>query len=83
MPLPKDKAWFCSKTYGWGWGLPIKWQGWVTLLLYLGAMTIGAIWLPTKHLWLFILFCVVVSGMFIAICYWKGESPRWRWGKDD
>lgn len=83
MPLPKDKAWFPTKTYGWGWGIPTKWQGWVTLLLYAAAMTFGAIWLPTRHVWWFMVFCVVVSGMLVAICYWKGESPRWRWGKDD
>ncbi len=83
MALPKDKAWFASKTYGWGWGLPLKWQGWVTLLLYVAAMTVGGILLAANHLWWFIVFCVAVSGMLVAICYWKGESPRWRWGEDD
>jgi hypothetical protein len=35
----KNKIWFPSKSYGWGWGLPHVWQGWVALI---GSMTIGA-----------------------------------------
>ncbi|HTS17465.1 MAG TPA: hypothetical protein VMP11_07825 [Verrucomicrobiae bacterium] len=29
---PNDKrVWFRAKRYGWGWGLPCAWQGWVVL----------------------------------------------------
>lgn len=27
------KYWFPAKRFGWGWGLPSAWQGWVVLLL--------------------------------------------------
>ncbi len=83
MSLPKDKAWFSAKRYGWGWGLPMKWPGWVTMVLYLVAMTVGAIWLPTVHIWLFIGLCVIASGVLITICWWKGEPTKWRWGDED
>ena len=26
-----DKYWFPAKRYGWGWGPPNNWQGWVVL----------------------------------------------------
>jgi hypothetical protein len=26
---PGRKIWFPAKRYGWGWGLPCCWQGWV------------------------------------------------------
>ena len=25
----KKEYWFAAKTYGWGWGLPTVWQGWL------------------------------------------------------
>ncbi len=25
--------WFPVKRYGWGWGLPVRWQGWVVFAL--------------------------------------------------
>ena len=30
--------WFRAKRFGYGAGLPFKWQGWVVLLLYVLAM---------------------------------------------
>lgn len=29
--------WFRAKRYGWGWGLPVRWQAWVVLIAY-GAL---------------------------------------------
>lgn len=29
-----QKYWFSDKRYGWGWGLPSAWQGWVVLVGY-------------------------------------------------
>ena len=26
-----EKYWFPAKRYGWGWGLPSTWQGWIVL----------------------------------------------------
>ena len=33
--------WFPAKRYGWGWGFPIAWQGWVVLLVYLVLLFLG------------------------------------------
>lgn len=41
MPLPKDRAWFAAKTYDWNWGLPRRWQGWVVMLGFIGALVGG------------------------------------------
>jgi hypothetical protein len=32
---------------------------------------------------LFVGYSVAVAAVLLAICYWKGEAPRWRWGKDE
>ncbi len=34
MTAPQPDFWFPAKSYGWGWGLPVKWQGWLVLLAY-------------------------------------------------
>ena len=38
--------WFPSKRYGWGWGLPICWQGWVVFGVYLVLLPLGFFLFP-------------------------------------
>lgn len=42
------KPWFAPKTFGYGSGLPIAWQGWVMLAVHLLAIA-GAIYLARTH----------------------------------
>ena len=75
--------WFPAKRYGWGWGLPSRWQGWVVLVAYLVV-----IWLDTRFFRpheepvTFALLVALSSLALVAVCWLKGEPPRWRWGKD-
>jgi len=39
----EKKFWFPAKTYGWGWGPPICWQGWVVLIVYIILLIAGMI----------------------------------------
>ena len=34
--------WFHAKRYGWGWGLPATWQGWVVLIMWIAIVTAGS-----------------------------------------
>lgn len=79
MPLPKEEAWFAAKTYGYGWGLPLRWQGWAVMGGFILALIAGS-WLITLHPLLYIGFVVVVSAVLYAICVKKGERAAWRWG---
>lgn len=36
------KIWFPAKRYGWGWGLPVTWQGWVVLQMAMGQRRLTA-----------------------------------------
>ena len=75
--------WFRAKRYGWGWSLPLTWQGWIIFIMYIGSVAaIIYIFPPEKNMALFIGLIVILSLMFIAICWIKGEPTRWRWGKD-
>lgn len=83
MPRERD-YWFPAKRYGWGWGAPVTWQGWVAMLSCVGATIVGAFsFPPTVSLLGFGLAVLVPSAVLMAICYVTGEQPRWRWGDDD
>ena len=32
--MSEKEYWFPAKKYGWGWGLPSTWQGWVVYCVY-------------------------------------------------
>jgi len=74
--------WFPAKRYGWGWGLPSSWQGWVVLAAFIGLLAVGfLLFPPNKSLGAFLAYVVGLSALLFAICWLKGEPPRWRWGK--
>ena len=80
-PPDKPDFWFHAKRYGWGWGLPARWEGWVVLLGY-GALIIGGIFLlmeQSRQLYCFG-YIGILTLLLLAICWWKGEAPRWQWG---
>jgi hypothetical protein len=74
------RYWFPAKRYGWGWGLPITWQGWAIFVAFLVLVAVGAVVIPKHSLAGFIAYAVVLSVLFAGVCWWKGEPPRWRWG---
>jgi uncharacterized membrane protein YhaH (DUF805 family) len=79
----KGKYWFPAKKYGWGWGMPSSWQGWVTLIIYLGSLALNTyIFPPEEKLASFLFLTIVLSVLLIVVCLIKGEPPRWRWGKE-
>jgi uncharacterized membrane protein YhaH (DUF805 family) len=80
-PVEK-KIWFPAKKYGWGWGPPNCWQGWLVLLAYFILLGAGAAMLLPKHLRLFLGYTAILVVALILICLVKGEKPHWRWGKD-
>jgi len=76
-----DVKWFPAKKYGWGWGLPTCWEGWVVMIVWMALVVAGSIVLA-KHLLIYIAYAFIMGAVFFVICLLKGEKPRWRWGKD-
>ena len=78
----ESNYWFRAKLFGWGWGLPVAWQGWLTLLLYFALVALAVFLLsPTKYGNGFFLSAIAgLSLILVAVCWLKGEPPRWRWG---
>jgi sugar phosphate permease len=76
------KYWFPAKQYGWGWGIPSTWQGWLVLLSYTaGIAFVAALYPPDSNGRIFFPGIIGLSIALIVICWIKGEPPRWRWGK--
>lgn len=74
--------WFKAKTYGWGWGLPLVWQGWLVYAVAVVLLGVAAFIFPADNQPIaFSISTGVVILLLLIICWLKGEPPRWRWGK--
>ena len=73
--------WFRAKRFGYGAGLPFKWQGWVVLGLYVLAMTgLGLLAdneqaIPTI---VTVALMLIVTGIFLVIVRNHTEGG-WKW----
>jgi hypothetical protein len=83
--VPEQKQyWFPAKRFGWGWGLPTAWQGWVVLAIFAVLAAAGAIVIvPADRPARFVGYLLVLSALLTFVCWMKGEPPRWRWGRRD
>jgi hypothetical protein len=74
--------WFPVKRYGWGWGLPVCWQGWLVLVAYLALLAAGIYYFAPRQAALSLfLYMTVLTAVLLAVFALKGERPlRWRWG---
>lgn len=78
---PEPRYWFRAKRYGWGWGLPLTWQGWAVLGAFMLLLSAGSALLScAHHPLLCALLAVLLSTALVGICYARGEPPKWRWG---
>jgi hypothetical protein len=77
----EQKYWFPAKRFGWGWGLPSGWQGWLVLVAFFALLIVGVLaLLPVHGVAIFLAYSSVLSAILVAVCWIKGEPPRWRWG---
>ena len=69
------KYWFAAHRFGWGWHLPLTWQGWLSYGLYFSLALFGSAVLSRE---LFLVYVGALSVLMILVCWLKGEPPRWR-----
>ena len=75
-----ERYWFPAKRYGWGWGFPTAWQGWVVVIGFVVLLVVGTVIFPPRKNVLSFIVCVgVLIALLVAICYAKGEPPTWHW----
>ena len=90
MAKKDDKQyWFKAKKYGWGWGLPITWQGRLSFLVFILVWLLAILLIlgtadETAHsnssiaLFIGIVVLDVLALLYVSFRY--GEPPKWRWG---
>lgn len=79
--MPVKNYWFPAKRFGWGWGPPRTWQGWVVTAAYVAAMAVICLRAPPQRdTALFMLLVTLATAAFVLICWLTGEPPAWRWG---
>lgn len=70
----KQNYWFPAKRYGWGWGLPTVWQGWVVMTIFICLLLGGAVvLLPSRGASAFVAYSVLLCVLLVAVCWLKGE----------
>ena len=77
---PTQRYWFPAKRYGWGWGLPRTWEGWLVLAAYLAVVAAASLLLRDGPEKLGALLVATAALLWVSVK--RGEPPRWRWGGD-
>lgn len=77
--------WFKRKLYGWGW-VPATREGWFVIGVYVlflinFALSFKGVVVSEKNPIQIVSPIIIATIILIVICYRKGESPRWQWGK--
>jgi hypothetical protein len=81
--MSDDPDWFAPKRYGWGSGLPIKWQGWVLLVGYMLLLGIAAFVIRGNRIG-FASVAVILTAIFSVIAARTTKGGwRWRWGEEE
>lgn len=75
MPDAGKKAWFCVKRQGYGIGLPVAWERWLVLALYLASVVVSAV-LISELASLAVL--IVLTPVVLLIAYVRSDD-EWRW----
>jgi len=81
--MKTKKYWFPAKKFGWGWGFPCCWQGWLVYAGWFAFLCCGGIFLAPHSIGLYVVYTIVLGIAFFIVVFAKGEKPRWRWGEDD
>lgn len=75
--------WFAPKRYGLGAGLPIAWQGWLVLVVYIAIVVAAGIFLDGKRLAQGAIIIPATIALIIIFAKTTRGGWRWRWGERD
>lgn len=79
MAAKRTRPWFAVKRLGYGVGLPIAWQGWLVLVIYLAGAVCAALLFPPVAS---AVALILSTAALLWICYIKSDE-EWRWRKGE
>ena len=79
--MDDSKPWFRQKSFGYGAGLPIAWQGWALLTAHVALLVgIGAMLRDHPVALVSVVLTVALVPMPLYAAHTEG-GWRWRWGR--
>ena len=78
--MSNGPEWFAPKRYGIGAGLPVSWQGWLVLGLYLAAVIFAGLFLDGKPLAQGAILVSATAAFLLVVARTTRGGWRWRWG---
>ena len=86
---PTDREyWFKPRSYGFGWGTPTSWKGWVVLGVYFALLLTPLVWMSRltderveEIIWYYLVYQAGITVALIKVVSAHGPPPKWRWGK--
>lgn len=78
-----DDAWFAPKLFGFGFGLPIAWQGWALMLCYLAVLAVLVLELRRHPLQLIAALVLPTIALLVIGCAKTRGGCHWRWGGNE
>ena len=69
------KYWFRAKRYGWGWGLPLTWQGWAVFVGWFAVFICATVYFIPRRPVAYMVFTLLMGLLLVMICYVTGEPP--------
>jgi hypothetical protein len=69
------RYWFRAKRNGWGWGLPLVWEGWVALAIWISAVIFGLVRMHDGSQARLFGFVAFMSAILVGLCWSTGEPP--------
>jgi len=77
LTVSDKRYWFPAMRYGFGWGLPMTWQGWLSMLAVIALTAFGGLTIPERYGTLvFVCYDIVLVSLFLGLCWWKGEPIK-------
>jgi hypothetical protein len=74
--MSTDKQyWFRAKRYGWGWGLPCSWQGWIFFIIWFVILMVAVQRLMPEQPVEFTAALALMALILALVCHFKGEPP--------
>ncbi len=68
--------WFGGKRYLLGWGVPVRWQGWASIIAFVAAELIGPVFFFLQQSsTLFSVYSAAVILAFLVVSLVKSEPP--------
>jgi hypothetical protein len=81
--MDQEPEWFAAKRYGYGAGLPIRWQGWVVFLGFFASVALAAYFFGDRPLALVGIIVPLAVALMVITAKTTRGGWRWRWGDDN